>query len=118
MQGEKMLEWFKAEGGLYPKMGQILAQRGDVEISEAMRERMRGLQDDCEKMDFSVLPHQQDILEWIRHQDLGKLGIDQESVELEPIAAGSTAQVHGLGRDYVMKVMLPGNKDKMESQFS
>lgn len=112
-----MLAWFKAEGGLYPKMGQLMAQRGDVERSETFRGILRSLQDDCAKMDFHDLPHQQEILDWTT-EELGSMNLNRDAFQTAPIAAGSTAQVHGLGVEHVMKINLPPNKDKMEKQFN
>lgn len=101
-------------GPSFVKLGQILATRPDLIPRDWTREFSK-LQDDV-----AAVPGEQIIA--IIHEELGDIANDFfESIESEPLAAASLAQVHRAklkdGTEVVLKVLRPGIRKVLDADM-
>jgi ubiquinone biosynthesis protein len=101
-------------GPTFIKLGQVMSLRTDL-IPEEWAEELKRLQDDCPRVDFSMI---EDLLQSEFQEPLAELF---EEIEEEPIAAASMAQVHRAvrqdGTRVVLKVLRPGIRDLIHSDI-
>lgn len=110
----RMRQVLEELGPTYIKMGQILATRPDL-IPPEWCEEFRNLQDNVAPVDFK------DIQEVLASEFPGRLETLFTSIEKEPLAAASMAQVHKAtlksGEDVVLKVLRPGTRNLIEEDM-
>lgn len=103
-------------GPTFIKLGQILSTRPDL-VGNALADEFRKLQSDTPHVPFDQIKKQ--LLEEFGSQE--RLDELFASIEEEPLAAASMAQVHGAtladGTDVVLKVLRPGLKDTIEADM-
>lgn len=96
------------------KLGQILSTRPDL-IPPEWAEEFKKLQDRCTPLEYDRI-HQVLTIEFA-----GRFELLFTSVEREPLAAASMAQVHRArltnGQDVVVKVIRPGNREIIEEDI-
>ena len=101
-------------GPFFIKLGQLLSTRTDLITLELAKE-LRNLTDNCEPVDFSYIKNQ-------INDGLGSRAKKiLDSIEEEPIASASLAQVHKLkldGKDLVIKVQKPGLLNLIDRDIS
>ena len=101
-------------GPTFIKLGQLLSTRPDI-VPPAYAESLKRLQDGCEPFPFEEA-------ERIFEQELGvRLSKAFASVEREPLAAASIAQVHRAvmrdGREVALKIQRPGIREEVLSDL-
>jgi ubiquinone biosynthesis protein len=106
---------FEEAGGMFVKLGQMLAGRPDV-VGAAMATELAHLQEDVE-------PSPADAVERLLEEELGAPADDVfASFERRPVAAASMAQAHRAtlrdGAKVVVKVQRPGVRDVVERDLS
>lgn len=103
-QARRLRESIEDLGGVYVKLGQLLATRPDLIPPEAI--------DELGKLHSSVTPLPIEQVRAVLSDELGDLGDVFESLEPEPLGSASIAQAHvGVLRDgteVVVKVQRPG----------
>ena len=97
-------------GPTFIKLGQLLSTRPDI-VPQAYADALTRLQDHCEPFAFSEV-------EQILEKELGvRLSKAFGSVDAEPLAAASIAQVHHAtlrdGREVAIKVQRPGIREQV-----
>ena len=101
-------------GPFFIKLGQLLSTRTDLITLELAKE-LRNLTDNCAPVDFSYIKNQ-------INDGLGSRAKKiLDSIEEEPIASASLAQVHKLkldGKDLVIKVQKPGLLNLIDRDIS
>ena len=101
-------------GPTFIKLGQLLSTRPDL-IPPEWAEEFKKLQDNCNKVPFS------EIHEVLNLEFPGRLGLIFSSIEEEPLAAASIAQVHKAtlidGTRVVIKVLRPGARALIEEDM-
>jgi ubiquinone biosynthesis protein len=94
-------------GGAFVKLGQLLSTRPDILPANWIEELVR-LQD-------NVLPVDFELVRQTVEEDLGPISERFQSIDPEPLATASVAQVHSAvtvsGDDVVIKVRKPGVKE-------
>ncbi|MFN2353751.1 MAG: ABC1 kinase family protein [Desulfopila sp.] len=102
-------------GPTFIKLGQILSTRPDL-IPPEWAEEFKKLQDRCTPVPFSA------IQEVLATEFAGRLELLFDSIDEVPLAAASMAQVHKAkltdGRDAVIKVIRPGNRQIVEEDMA
>ncbi len=102
-------------GPTFIKLGQILSTRPDL-IPPEWAEEFKKLQDRCTPVDYA------DIQQVLSLEFAGRLELIFSSIDEEPLAAASMAQVHKArltsGQDVVVKVIRPGNRQLVEEDIS
>ena len=101
-------------GSTFIKLGQVLSSRPDL-VSRAYVDELKKLQAHCEPLPFDQ----------IQHALRAGLQVDPltlfESIDSEPLATASIAQVHRGrardGRDVVIKVQRPGVRQQMKADI-
>ncbi len=102
-------------GPSFIKLGQILSTRPDL-IPQEWADEFRKLQDSCSRVPYTEI-------EKILLQEFPS-GLDQlfSSIDEEPLAAASIAQVHAArlvdGTEVVIKVLRPGVRELLEEDIS
>ncbi len=101
-------------GATFIKLGQVLSTRPDLVPSE-LADELRRLQSDCPRVPFNEIRNR---LETEFGDQLSTLFL---SIDEEPIAAASIAQVHGAilhdGSSVVLKILRPGVEETIESDM-
>ncbi len=101
-------------GATFIKLGQVLSTRPDLVPSELASE-LRKLQANCPRVPFK------DIQKRLREEFGDRLDVLFLSIDEEPIAAASIAQVHGAvlvdGTPVVLKIARPGVEETIESDM-
>lgn len=101
-------------GPTFIKLGQLLSTRPDL-IPPEWAEEFKKLQDNCKQVPFSEI---HDVLDL---EFPGRLGVIFSSIEEEPLAAASIAQVHKAtltdGTHVVIKVLRPGARALIEEDM-
>lgn len=101
-------------GPTFTKLGQILATRPDL-IPPEWAEEFKTLQGDCNQVPF------EEIHEILQNEFPGRLELLFSTIEEEPLAAASIAQVHRArlisGEEVVLKVLRPGIRQKVEEDM-
>jgi predicted unusual protein kinase regulating ubiquinone biosynthesis (AarF/ABC1/UbiB family) len=98
-------------GPTFIKLGQLLSTRPDL-IPQAYADALKRLQNDCEPLPFAEI-------EKILEEELPGVRLSKafQSIDPEPLAAASIAQVHHAvlrdGRDVALKVQRPGIRDQV-----
>src|SRR3954469_14804922 len=97
-------------GPTFIKLGQLLSTRPDI-VPPAYAEALKRLQNDCAPFPFSEV-------ESILASELGvRLSKAFQSIDPQPLAAASIAQVHRAtlrdGREVVLKVQRPGIRERV-----
>lgn len=117
-RGERARRVLEELGPTFVKLGQVLSIRPDLVPGDIV--------DELKKLQKEVAPMPADELRETIESYLGA-PIEQhfESLDMEPLAAASIAQVHrgklkvdGEVHDVVIKVQRPGIREKMESDLS
>ncbi len=102
-------------GPTFIKLGQILSTRPDL-IPPEWAEEFKKLQDRCTPVPFD------NIQQVLALEFAGRLELIFSSIDEEPLAAASMAQVHKArltsGQDVVLKVIRPGNRQLVEEDIS
>jgi ubiquinone biosynthesis protein len=102
-------------GPTFIKLGQILSTRPDLIPPEWALE-FKKLQDRCTPVPFAR------IQEVLHFEFAGRMELLFSSIEEEPLAAASMAQVHRAklanGKDVVVKVIRPGNRQIVEEDMA
>ena len=111
---DQLTEALISRGPVYIKLGQLLSTRPDV-LGETICRSLAKLQDQVDP-----LPGDEAIA--IMEQALGKSSLDAfQSIEQEPIASASIAQVHGAqlttGEAVVIKIVRPGIEQLIRSEM-
>lgn len=107
---EEFREMLEELGTVYIKMGQILAERPDL-VPENYRKELEKLEHDTNPVEYGEI-------EGIVEEEVGTESFD--SIEEEPIASASIAQVHRgtyRGEDVVLKVRKPGIEERVEEDL-
>ena len=111
----RMRQVLEELGPTYIKMGQILATRPDL-IPPEWCEEFRNLQDNVAPVDFK------DIHDVLASEFPGRLEKLFSSIEQQPLAAASMAQVHKAtltsGENVVLKVLRPGTRNLVEEDMA
>jgi ubiquinone biosynthesis protein len=101
-------------GPTFIKLGQLLSTRPDL-IPPEWADEFKKLQDNCNKVPFS------EIHEVLNLEFPGRLGLIFSSIEEDPLAAASIAQVHKAtlidGTRVVIKVLRPGARALIEEDM-
>ncbi|MFT5697206.1 MAG: ubiquinone biosynthesis protein [Desulforhopalus sp.] len=101
-------------GPTFIKLGQLLSTRPDL-IPPEWAEEFKKLQDNCNKVPFA------EIYEVLNLEFPGRLSLLFSSIEEEPLAAASIAQVHKAtmadGTQVVVKVLRPGARALIEEDM-
>lgn len=101
-------------GPTFIKLGQLLSTRPDL-IPAEWAEEFKQLQDNCSHVPFD------EILEVLDLEFPGRLSLLFSSIEEEPLAAASIAQVHKAvmldGTPVVIKVLRPGARSIIEEDM-
>ncbi len=101
-------------GPTFIKLGQILSTRPDL-IPPEWAQELKQLQDNCSHIPFS------EIYKVLTFEFPGRLDLLFSSIEEEPLAAASIAQVHSAvmvdGTDVVLKVLRPGARELLEEDM-
>lgn len=101
-------------GPTFIKLGQILSTRPDL-IPPEWAQEFKKLQDDCKQVPF------EDIYQVLSLEFPGRLDQLFSSIEEEPLAAASIAQVHSAvlvdGSEVVIKVLRPGAREILEEDM-
>lgn len=101
-------------GPTFIKLGQILSTRPDL-IPPEWAEEFKRLQDNCQHVPFK------EIFSVLEQEFPGRLDSLFDSIEEEPLAAASIAQVHRAvlkhGRNVVIKVIRPGARQHIEEDM-
>lgn len=107
---EEFREMLEDLGTVFIKMGQILAERPDI-VPENYRSELERLEHDVNQVEYSEI---EEILE-------EELDTDEfDSIDKEPLASASIAQVHRAvykGEEVVVKVRKPGIKERVEEDL-
>jgi len=102
-------------GPAFIKLGQILSTRPDL-IPPEWAEEFKKLQDRCTPVSF------EQINNVLLIEFAGRLDLLFSSIDQEPLAAASMAQVHKArlisGEDVVIKVIRPGNQQIVEEDMA
>ena len=111
---EQLTDALISRGPVYIKLGQLLSTRPDV-LGEVICQSLAKLQDQVDP-----LPGEQAIA--IIEQALGQSSLDAfQSIDQEPIASASIAQVHGAclttGESVVIKIVRPGIEQRIRSEM-
>jgi ubiquinone biosynthesis protein len=105
---------FEELGPTFIKLGQLLSTRPDL-IPAEWAEEFKQLQDNCSHVPFS------EIFEVLDLEFPGRLSLLFSSIEEEPLAAASIAQVHKAimldGTQVVIKVLRPGARSIIEEDM-
>jgi ubiquinone biosynthesis protein len=110
LAGPRLLHWyFRSCGGAFVKLGQILAMRYDL-LPASYCEELSKLLDNLPSLPFATLVP---VIEADLRRPLAEC---YASIETEPLASASIAQVHRArlanGDDVVVKVIRPGVADR------
>lgn len=101
-------------GATFIKLGQVLSTRPDLVPAE-LADELRRLQSDCPRVPFA------EIRRSLEREFGDELSVLFRSIDEEPIAAASIAQVHGAvlqdGSSVVLKIVRPGVEDAIESDM-
>ncbi|MFO0427940.1 MAG: ABC1 kinase family protein [Planctomyces sp.] len=101
-------------GTTFIKLGQVLSTRPDL-VPVELADELRRLQSDCPRVPFS------EIRERLQEEFGDQLDVLFRSIETEPIAAASIAQVHGAvlpdGSQVVLKIVRPGAEQLIEADM-
>jgi ubiquinone biosynthesis protein len=105
---------FEELGPAFVKLGQVLAVREDL-IPKEITEELRRLHNKVETLPYDVIKSR-------LTEDLGQLKIAKfKSIDPQPLAAGSIAQVHSAilhdGTKVVVKIQRPGIKQLIETDL-
>ncbi|TKB12151.1 AarF/ABC1/UbiB kinase family protein [Desulforhopalus sp. IMCC35007] len=105
---------FEELGPTFIKLGQLLSTRPDL-IPAEWAEEFKQLQDNCSHVPFN------EIFEVLDLEFPGRLSLLFSSIEEEPLAAASIAQVHRAimldGTQVVIKVLRPGARSIIEEDM-
>lgn len=102
-------------GGVFIKLGQLLATRPDLLPPEALAELSR--------LHASAAPLPREVVERVLREEIGRPP-DQvfASIDWEPLGSGSIAQAHGAtlvgGGDVVVKLRRPGLPEQVERDLA
>jgi predicted unusual protein kinase regulating ubiquinone biosynthesis (AarF/ABC1/UbiB family) len=102
-------------GPTFIKLGQLLSTRPDL-VPPAYAEALKRLQNECEPLPFAQI-------EKILEEELPGVRLSKafQSIDPEPLAAASIAQVHHAvlrdGREVALKVQRPGIRDQVLSDL-
>ncbi|MCP3892317.1 MAG: AarF/ABC1/UbiB kinase family protein [Desulfobulbaceae bacterium] len=101
-------------GPTFIKLGQILSTRPDL-IPPEWAQELKQLQDNCSHIPFS------EIYKVLTLEFPGRLDLLFSTIEEEPLAAASIAQVHSAvmvdGTNVVLKVLRPGARELLEEDM-
>ena len=101
-------------GPTFIKLGQIMSTRPDL-IPPDWAVEFKKLQDDCPKVEYEKIEAR------LKEEFQRPLSELFESIEKEPLAAASMAQVHSAtlldGTDVVLKVLKPGTKELVHADM-
>lgn len=101
-------------GTTFIKLGQVLSTRPDL-VPIELADELRTLQTDCPRVPFA------EIRKCLQEEFGDRLHTLFLSIDEEPIAAASIAQVHGAvmhdGASVVLKIVRPGVEDIIESDM-
>ena len=101
-------------GATFIKLGQVLSTRPDL-VPPELADELRRLQSDCPRVPFS------EIQERLNSEFGDRLPLLFRTIDQEPIAAASIAQVHGAilhdGSPVVLKIVRPGVEQTIESDM-
>jgi ubiquinone biosynthesis protein len=101
-------------GGTFIKLGQVLSTRPDL-VPPELADELRKLQSDCPRVPYA------EIRERLEQEFGDQLLVLFRSIDEEPIAAASIAQVHGAvlqdGSPVVLKIVRPGIEESIESDM-
>jgi len=106
--GERVRQLFEDAGGIFPKLGQNLAERPDLIPNKAVRDALQKLQSNCPSMEEDDLSKQL--------KSPGMENVDIDVMNRTPCAAASIGQVHELNPDQVIKMVNLSQKRKIEAQ--
>jgi len=110
---QAVLEFFQAEGGLFSKICQLIAQ-SDTSIGPALRKKMEALFTEAsDPVPFAELEEQ--LTDASQKMKPGVL--DVALVAKEHMAVASIAQVHAVGDDKIVKVSLRRNRKRFAQQL-
>lgn len=102
-------------GPTFIKLGQLLSTRPDL-IPAEWAEELKRLQDDCTQVSFERI---QEVLE---EEFPGRLELIFASIDPEPLAAASMAQVHRARfldhSEVVLKILKPGTRRHVEDDMA
>jgi len=108
-----ILDFFRAEGGLFAKIGQLIAQSA-TELTDDLRNQMRDLFTDAsDPVPFAEL--EELLTDASQKMEPGVLNI--ADIKKDAIAVASIAQVHAVGHDKIAKVSLRRNQQRFTQQL-
>lgn len=101
-------------GATFIKLGQVLSTRPDL-VPPELADELRKLQFDCPRIPWKQIRSR------LEEEFADRLDRLFQSIDEEPIAAASIAQVHGAmladGTPVVLKIVRPGVEDNIESDM-
>lgn len=110
--GESICGLFTDLGGIFPKLGQNLAERPDLISSEAIRTELKKLQSSAIEMTKAELNNMLKSFE----TTVQDANLWLEGFQSEPFAAASVGQVHKLKDSKVIKIIKVDQERKVNDQ--
>eukprot|EP00931_Biecheleriopsis_adriatica_P086247 TRINITY_DN60959_c0_g1_i1.p1 TRINITY_DN60959_c0_g1~~TRINITY_DN60959_c0_g1_i1.p1 ORF type:complete len:557 (+),score=95.92 TRINITY_DN60959_c0_g1_i1:52-1722(+) len=109
--GRKVCDLFLQAGGIFPKVGQNLAERPDLIPPLEIRNELKRCQDELEPMDFEKV-------QLLLKDHVPTHEEDFPCLTPVPLASASVGQVHAFGDEHekVLKVINTDNQEAVKSQ--
>lgn len=106
--GRRVRRLLEEAGGIFPKLGQNLADRPDLIPDDGLRDELRKLQHQCPTMGSYNLKR------LLQEPDLKEVDLTQ--LNREPFASASIGQVHVLNDRHVIKLVNSDQERRIKSQ--